>query len=203
MARKTFISYKYNEAKAVRDRIIRALGDNATFYKGETRESPDMNDLETDTIRRKLRDMMYDTSVTIVVLSPNMIESKWIDWEIEYTLKQIQREERTSRTNGIVAVVMKVDGSYDWLIGSRENSDGCSIRTINNERLYKIISDNRFNLVVKKYHCDNCKTSDQLNGSYISIIEEDRFIKNHDKFIENAYEKSLDINNFNLVKTRN
>ena len=30
---------------------------------------------------------MYDTSVTIVIISPNMKKSKWIDWEIEYCLK--------------------------------------------------------------------------------------------------------------------
>lgn len=58
--------------------------------------------------------MMYDTSVTIVILSPNMKESKWIDWEIEYCLKDITRKDRTSHTNGVVAVIMKVDNSYEW-----------------------------------------------------------------------------------------
>ena len=61
-----------------------------------------------------LKDMMYDTSVTIVILSPNMKESKWIDWEIEYCLKDITRKDRTSHTNGVVAVIMKVDNSYEW-----------------------------------------------------------------------------------------
>lgn len=46
--------------------------------------------------------MMYDTSVTILILSPNMKKSKWIDWEIEYCLKDITRKNRTSNTNGIV-----------------------------------------------------------------------------------------------------
>ncbi|MDW9231755.1 hypothetical protein C7S15_4355 [Burkholderia cepacia] len=60
--------------------------------------------------------MMFDTSVTIVIVSPNIIQSKWIDWEIEYSLKEITRENITSRTNGIVGVIMKHNGSYDWLI---------------------------------------------------------------------------------------
>lgn len=34
MARKTFISYKYSDAKEVRNRIIKALGEDAAYYKG-------------------------------------------------------------------------------------------------------------------------------------------------------------------------
>ena len=36
MAHKTFISYKYSESQDLRDRIIDALGEDATYYKGET-----------------------------------------------------------------------------------------------------------------------------------------------------------------------
>ena len=87
MAHKTFISYKYDEAQRLRDDIIEALGDDATYYKGETSDSPDLTDTSTENIKKNLRDMMYDTSVTIVIISPNMKKSKWIDWEIEYFLK--------------------------------------------------------------------------------------------------------------------
>ena len=113
MAHKTFISYKYNEAQKLRDRIIKALGDDASYYQGETSDSPDLTDTSTENIRKNLRDMMYDTSVTIVIISPHMKESKWIDWEIEYCLKDITRKNRTSHTNGIVGVIMKVNGGYD------------------------------------------------------------------------------------------
>lgn len=105
MAHKTFISYKYSEAQKLRNDIIAALGEDATYYKGETSESPDLTDTSTENIKKNLKDMMYDTSVTIVILSPNMKESKWIDWEIEYCLKDITRKDRTSHTNGVVAVI--------------------------------------------------------------------------------------------------
>lgn len=114
MAHKTFISYKYSEAQNLRDRIIKALGDDASYYQGETSESPDLTDISTENIRKNLRDMMYDTSVTIVIISPHIKESKWIDWEIEYCLKDITRKNRTSHANGIVGVIMKVNGGYDW-----------------------------------------------------------------------------------------
>ena len=112
MAHKTFISYKYSEARNLRDEIIVALGDSASYYKGETSESPDLTDTSTENIKENLKDMMYDTSVTIVILSPNMTESNWIDWELEYCLKDKTRKGRTSHNNGIVAVIQKVNGSY-------------------------------------------------------------------------------------------
>lgn len=78
MAHKTFISYKYSEARELRDKIIESLGEDASFYQGETSDSPDLTDTSTENIKRVLKDMMCDTSVTIVILSPNMKESKWI-----------------------------------------------------------------------------------------------------------------------------
>ena len=48
MARKTFISYKHSEAQDLRDRILKALGDDAIYYQGETSESPDISDTSTD-----------------------------------------------------------------------------------------------------------------------------------------------------------
>ncbi|MFT8873043.1 MAG: TIR domain-containing protein [Sporolactobacillus sp.] len=126
MAHKTFISYKYSEAQELRDEIIEALGDDATYYKGETSDSPDLTDTTTENIKNNLTDMMYDTSVTIVVISPNIKKSKWIDWEIEYSLKNISRKGRTSHTNGIVGVIMKHNDGYEWFKTQQTNSDGCS-----------------------------------------------------------------------------
>ena len=77
MAHRTFISYKYSEAQDLRDRIIEALGEDANYYMGETSESPDLTDTSTENIKKNLRDMMFGTSVTIVILSPHMKESKW------------------------------------------------------------------------------------------------------------------------------
>lgn len=139
MTHKTFISYKFDEARLLRDEIIKALGKDATYYKGETSTSPDLTDTSTENIKKNLRDMMYDTSVTIVIISPNMKKSKWIDWEIEYCLKNNTRKKRTSHTNGVVGVIMKVDGGYDWFKYSQKNSDGCTTSNYKEEKVYDII----------------------------------------------------------------
>lgn len=202
MARKTFISYKYSEAQKLRDQIIDALGDDATFYQGEKADSPDLTGTTTDNIKEALKDMMYNTSVTIVIVSPNIKKSKWIDWEIEYSLKEITREDRTSRTNGIVGVIKKVNDSYDWLVETNEYSDGCKSRTFKSELLYDIINNNRLNENPPVYSCSNCKTVDKLTGSYISLIAQEDFLEDPDMYIENAYDKASRIAFYNLCKTK-
>ena len=203
MAHKTFISYKYSEARDLRDRIIEALGDDATYYKGETSDSPDLTDTSTENIKRVLRNMMYDTSVTIVIISPHMKESKWIDWEIEYSIKDNTRKSRTSHTNGVIGVIMKSEGSYSWFKTTRNNSDGCSSSSYDESKVYDIINNNRFNQNPKQYSCQVCKTLNSLTGSYIAYVEEDDFLDDPAMYIDNAYEKSEnDASGYDLTKTR-
>ncbi len=203
MARKTFISYKYSEARELRDTIIKKLGEDAKYYQGETSDSPDLTDASTEKIKEHLKDMIYDTSVTIVVISPNLKDSVWIDWEIEYSLKEVKRGDRYSRSNGVVGVIMKYNGGYDWLVSHNRNADGCKSRQIDTEPLYEIINNNRYNLNIdNKYSCPICKTYNQLNGSYIALIEEETFLANVDSYIENAYQKSQCIDNYDIIKKK-
>ena len=203
MAHKTFISYKYSEARNLRNSIIDALGDDAIYYQGETSISPDLSDTSTENIKRNLTDMMYDTSVTIVIISPNMKNSNWIDWEIEYSLKSITRKGRTSHTNGVVGVIMKFNGGYSWLKTTSTNGDGCTSSSYDESKVYSIINNNRFNQNPKKYSCDTCKTVNALTGSYIAYVEEETFLSDPQKYIDNAYDKSEnDAAGYDLTKTR-
>ena len=203
MAHKTFISYKYSEARNLRNSIIDALGDDAIYYQGETSISPDLSDTSTENIKRYLTDMMYDTSVTIVIISPNMKNSNWIDWEIEYSLKNITRKGRTSHTNGVVGVIMKFNGGYSWLKTTSTNGDGCTSSSYDESKVYSIINNNRFNQNPKKYSCDICKTVNALTGSYIAYVEEETFLSDPQKYIDNAYDKSEnDAAGYDLTKTR-
>ena len=54
MAHKTFISYKFSESCDLRDDIIDALGEDATYYKGETSDSPDLSDTSTENIKKNV-----------------------------------------------------------------------------------------------------------------------------------------------------
>lgn len=52
MAHKVFISYKWSESRELRDEIIEKLGKDASYYKGETSDSPDLTDTSTENIKR-------------------------------------------------------------------------------------------------------------------------------------------------------
>ena len=203
MAHKTFISYKWSEARGLRNDIIKALGEDATYYNGETSDSPDLTDTSTENIKKNLKDMMFNTSVTIVILSPNMKKSKWIDWEIEYCVKEITRKDRTSHTNGIVGVIMKVNGDYSWFKKEKLDYHGTTAIYYDMDKVYSIIAENHFNSKPEQWHCARCRTYDWLNGSYISFIEEDDFLANPRYYINNAYDKSEnDADGYELVKQR-
>lgn len=204
MARKTFISYKHSESQWLRDEIIKKMGNDATYYQGETSDSPDLTDTSTENIKENLKDMMYSTSVTIVIISPNMVQSNWIDWEISYTLKEVKRGDKTSHSNGLVGVIKKINGNYDWIFNSGIKPDGCGYRTTDNSKLYQIIYQNRYNKIGEdKYACADCKIFDHLEGSYMSLIKEDEFMSNIKVYVENAYTKSQNLVEFDLTKEIN
>ena len=140
MGKKIFVSYKYADNQVenldfgndstVRDYIDKfeaKVNSSDDIYKGET-DGEDLSKLDDDTIWNKLKNRIYDSSVTIVFISPgmkdeNIIErDQWIPWEISYSLKETSRKNQngdsvTSHTNAMVAVVLPdKDGSYDYYL---------------------------------------------------------------------------------------
>lgn len=185
MARKTFISYKYSDvvegkSNNLRDRIIAKLGDASRFYRGENGYSQDLSSRSADYIKTKLKDMIRDTSVTIVILSPNMKFSNWMNWEISYSLTEITRENRTSLTNGVVCIVKRqptyygFDDGYSWMKNWSGEWD-----------LSKCFDVIRLNQNNKKRY-----STSRLSSNYIDIVSEDAFLRDPNRYIEEAYEKA-------------
>lgn len=202
MAHKTFISYKHSEAVGLRDKIIKAMGSDAIYYNGEKDFSPNKSDDTDDAIWNYLKDMIWPTTVTIVILSPNMRQSSWIPDEIAYSLSKISRDGKQSGRNGVVAVVQKVNGGYDWLIEHGVNCHNSPIVKYRNELLPTIITRNHFNSEPPIVHCDECKTYDAEKGSYISYVCEDDFLADVNGYVDKAFNKIPDIGTVYDVKVR-
>lgn len=132
MGYKIFVSYKYKDEDVEKidnvmpptwpcdyvDLIKDEILSNDDIYKGENSDE-DISAWSDDKIWNHLKDKIYDSSITIVLISPNMKEcrkwetSQWIPWEISFSLRETIRKNRKSHNNAMLAVVLPdKNGSY-------------------------------------------------------------------------------------------
>jgi len=134
MSKKVFVSYKYKDSNVQSlsttqhpptwpcdyvENIEKYVLKNY-IYKGED-QGEDLSEYSDEYIWEHLKDKMYDSTVTVVLISPNMKEpgrwqrSQWIPWEISYSLRKTTRGGRTSQRNSIVAVILPdSNGGYSY-----------------------------------------------------------------------------------------
>jgi hypothetical protein len=224
MGKKIFVSYKYADSQVenltiyenstVRDYVTKfeeVLDPSDNIYKGES-EGEDLSGLSEETIWKKLKDRIYDSSVTVVYISPGMKESwkaekdQWIPWEISYSLKEVSRKNKngdavTSRSNAMVAVVLPdIYGSYSYYLESK-NCCGSGCTTHHTDKLFSIIRKNKFNLKdANKKMCDTGSTIWYGEYSYIKAVKWIDFISNYSSYIESACERQDNIEDYVICK---
>ncbi|MCD8208157.1 MAG: TIR domain-containing protein [Bacteroidales bacterium] len=95
-------------------------------FKGEE-DGVDLSGHPRDEIRNKLSDKIYESTITVLFISPNMRTDKpedkqWIPWEMRYSLQRTCREGRKpSPENAVVAVILPdKSGSYRYHVGMRQ-----------------------------------------------------------------------------------
>lgn len=220
MGRKIFISYKYDDTSVARlsrtplgtatkvrdyvDELQDKLAEEDHINKGEL-DGEDLSDFKDSTIASKLRDKIYDSSITVVLVSPQMKDfslsedEQWIPWEVSYSLREATRNDRTSRMNGVLAVVLPdINGSYDYVLEKRECcSGGCVLwRT---DKLFNILRVNMFNR--KNKVAQDCLIGENVYrgyASYIHMVEWSRFITNINHWINVADGIREDASNYDI-----
>jgi len=224
MARKIFVSYKHEDSgirqlysgfveTTARDYVdlLEQYFEGDYIYKGE-KEGEDLGNFKDETIESHLREKIFDSSITIILISKNMKEvglaenDQWIPWEISYSLREKAREERTSATNAMLAVVLPDENdSYDYFI---EHNPCPYCKSINwkTGTLFTILGRNMFNRKQpKQERCANvmCKRVFHTGNdhSYIHPIKWDDFIENIDFYIQLATQINENIDDYNIVKT--
>lgn len=217
MGRKIFISYKYSDARVQQlnanyntkarhyvDRLQELLDDGDHINKGE-QDGQSLADFSDEHIGSKLRDKIYDSSVTIVLISKgtkNPFENErnqWMPWEISYSLKEHSRDDRTSKTNAILAVALPDEyGSYEYYI---TQNTICNSRTLHTDFLFDIMSKNMFNTKVPATRDCNGNKIYTGHASYIETVKWSDFISNINYYIGVAVRINGNINNYNIVKS--
>lgn len=225
MGRKIFVSYKYSDslvedlnifedtffgkqkvqttARHYVNQLSEILEDDDHIYKGED-DDESMESLADSTIGSKLGDKIFDSSVTIVMVSKGMKNpllaenDQWIPWEVSYSLKQQDRQGQKSKTNGVIAVVLPDEqGSYEYYITRDEE---CNCRSLNTPILFEILRANMFN--VKTPNRRLCNSSYVYTGdsSYIQSVKWEDFINSPSKYIDKAIELRDRKEEFHLKK---
>lgn len=213
MGRKVFVSYKYSDsrvqdlnvfedtfwgkikvqttARHYVDKLTDILEKEDHIYKGED-DDESMESLADSTIGSKLGDKIFDSSVTIVLISKGMKnpflpeKDQWIPWEISYSLKEQTRQEKKSKTNGIIAVVLPDEfGSYEYYI---TRDEACNCRSLNTPFLFNILSDNMFNIKEPQRRLCNNEWVYTGDCSYIQSVKWSDFKANPTKYIDKAIE---------------
>lgn len=163
-----------------------------------------MESLSDSSIGSKLGDKIFDSSVTIVIISKGMKElftlekDQWIPWEISYSLKVQTRKDQKSKTNGVIAVVLPdEDNSYGYYITSDET---CNCRNLNTPFLFQILRDNMFNTKEPTKRLCNGSWVYSGDSSYIQSIKWSDFIINPSRYIDKAIELRSRIEEFEIRK---
>ena len=232
MGKKIFVSYKYSDNSVkniksdysyyslctVRDYVdvleekIEEDPENH-IYKGES-DGEDLSQLSHETIWDKLKDRIYDSTLTIIMLSKGMKDpfkeekKQWIPQEISYSLKETSRRDKngksvSSKTNALLAVVVPDrNGSYGFFINDNTCcSSKCRTILSNSSSIFSIMKGNLFN--IKKPNvtiCDDGLRVYHGESSYMLCVKWDDFIDNIDYYIDKAYTIQDNIDEFDVQK---
>jgi len=225
MANKIFVSYKYkdNNVYPLRSQLEEAFNpttvrtyvdkledyfDKASFaiYKGES-DDEDLSHLNDDAIWEKLKNRIYDSTLTIVMISPNMKElyrndrSQWIPWEISYSLKEMTRNDRTSHSNAILAIVLPDrNGNYSYFMEGMKCND-CMCTTFHINTLFDILEKNMFNQKTKTpKNCFNGRAVFLGEHSYIKSVKWSDFVLSPQYYINTAIDIKNNIDEYEIIK---
>ncbi|BCP58053.1 molecular chaperone Tir [Streptococcus parasuis] len=204
MATKVFISFRFSDGKTIKDELVDLFDESTEVINWS--EDTDRSQMSDDTIQEYLYERLKDTSVTIVLLTPEAVsyrkneDENYEDWlydELRYSLE----DRKNNKTNGVVAVY--TDDAKDKLIS--ESTHSCSqcqetqsCRSLKN--FDNLVRKNMVNIKnsYKKNPCDNLY--DAEHDSYISLVSLEEFKQDYTKYIDNAKEKRDRLNEFEISK---
>lgn len=85
--RNVFISFSHEDMDEVNLLRGQSKNEKSDLEFSDYSVKQAFNSENSDYIRRKIREKLENTSVTVVYLSPSSMKSDWVRWEIEQSIK--------------------------------------------------------------------------------------------------------------------
>ena len=199
MARKVFISFRYKDGNKYKEYLSKLFSYSDTIINCS--ENQDRSKMSEETIKRYLYDKLKNTSVTIVLLTPEAVKHQkkyngfsyeyddWIYDELKYSLD----DRENNRCNGIIAVY--TPEAKDLVVDTSSNTDTTIIKDFDN-----LVSRNMFNIKPSYKHNSKDGIYDRNLDSYCSLISWDSFINDFDMYIEIAEKKREHKEQYDITK---
>ena len=204
MATKIFISFRFSDGKEIKDELV-DLFDESTEVINRS-EDVDRSQMSEDIIQEYLYEKLKDTSVTIVLLTPEAVSYRknWLgnydDWlydELRYSLE----DRKNNRTNGVIAVYTDeakdkvLDDSTHYCQHCQQTKSCRYLKYFDN-----LARKNMLNIksAYKKNPCNDLY--DDEHDSYISLVSLSDFKENYSQYIQNAKDKRERLDEFNIAK---
>ncbi|PZX92810.1 hypothetical protein DOS84_13125 [Flavobacterium aquariorum] len=230
MGKNIFVSYKYadtlvnslrkrefayvNGQFITRDRLTRVrdyvdelqsiLDDEDHINLGE-KDGESLKDFSEGYIQSSLKDKIYRSSITIVMISKGMVEryspekDQWIPWEISYSLKEVTRNDRTSRMNAVLGIVLPDENnSYEWYY---TENPACNCTSHHTDKLFNILSRNMFNMKNPTESSCNGLIIHHGDFSFIKTVKWSDFKSYPNTYLNKAIEIREAKDNYNITKT--
>lgn len=204
MARKVFVSFRYNDGAYYKEELCKRFDSSTEVI--DRSEDQDRSSMSEATIKKYLYEKLRDTSVTIVLLTPNALchqkdfwgfYDDWMYDEIRYSLE----DREGNRTNGLIAVYTP-EAENSLISKTTHRCSVCNqtkqvttVRDINN-----LARKNMMNVYpeYKKNPCDGVFDGDW--DSYCTLISWDEFISDYARYIDIAAQKRSCLNHYKLYK---
>lgn len=106
--RKVFVSYSHRLDQEAADDFRSFFSDGRDVFIDKSIRD-DVGDLEKESIKNRLRGLIADSSVTVVLIGGETGGRWWIDWEIYNSLRKSQGNER----NGLLGI--RIPYKQSWV----------------------------------------------------------------------------------------
>mgnify|MGYP003313858916 CR=1 FL=1 len=205
MANKVFISFRFSDGNKYKEELSSIFSNDVEVINCS--ENEDRSNLSEPTIQKYLYDKLKNTSVTVVLITPEAVshqknaEGKYDDWmhdEIRYSLE----DRENNRCNGLIGVyVPEAENSILKKTTCNKCTKKCKLTSVYD--FENLVRKNMMNVYpgYKKNPCDGVYDSDY--DSYCTLVSYEDFKENYLDYIKKADEKRGQTHKYDIKKNLN